>query len=180
MSNVLIGIIGVILFIGLALAGALFLGPRFQSASNDAKAAAMMQAVSQLVHARTLWTLENGQPYAGNPAGLTPQYLKSVPVNPSGAGLHNFIFVNDDGSVFDGGGQKVMIVGIDAGSGMTGDSPTVRAICLAAAKQAGQDVSNGLPSSATIASIPGQAGCWKPTQNIGGVNSVFYYIFQRV
>ena len=40
MSNVLIGIIGVILFIGLALAGALFLGPRFQAATISSKASA--------------------------------------------------------------------------------------------------------------------------------------------
>jgi hypothetical protein len=180
MSNVLIGIIGVILFIGLALAGALFLGPRFQAATNDSKAAAMMQAASQLTHARSLWSLDNGQPYASGPNGLAPQYLKSVPANPSGAGLHNFIFVNGDGSVFDGADQKVLIVGIDAGSGIAGDNAAVRGICLAAARQAGQDVTNGIPTSTTIAGIPGQAGCWKPSQNIGGINSVFYYIFQKV
>ncbi len=180
MSNVLIGIIGVILFIGLALAGALFLGPRFQESTNNSKAAAMMQAVSQLNHARSLWSLQNGRPYDGGPNGLAPGYLKSVPANPSGAGLHNFIFVNEDGSAFDGGDQKIIIVGIDAGSGLEGDNAAVRSICLAAARQAGQDVSAGVPTSDTIAGIPGQAGCWKPSKNIGGINSVFYYIFQKV
>jgi hypothetical protein len=180
MSNVLIGIIGVILFIGLALAGALFLGPRFQAATNDSKAAAMIQAVSQITHARSLWTLENGAPYASTPNALAPQYLKSMPTNVTGTALHNFIFVNSNGDTFNGADQKVLIVGIDAGSGMAGDNETVRSICLAAAKQAGQDVSGGIPTSATIASIPGQVGCWKPSQNIGGINSVFYYIFQKV
>jgi len=42
MSNVLIGIIGVILFIGLALAGALFLGPRFQESTNNSRGSAVI------------------------------------------------------------------------------------------------------------------------------------------
>ena len=54
MSNVLIGIIGVILFIGLALAGALFLGPRFQQSTNNSKASASVQAVSQVGNAANM------------------------------------------------------------------------------------------------------------------------------
>ena len=46
MSNVLIGIIGVILLIGLVLAGALFLGARFQAAADNSRASASVQAVA--------------------------------------------------------------------------------------------------------------------------------------
>ena len=61
MSSVLIGIIGVILFIGLALAGALFLGPRFQESSNTSKAAAATQAVQLVANAISLRNADSGQ-----------------------------------------------------------------------------------------------------------------------
>lgn len=57
MSNVLIGIIGVILFIGLALAGALFLGPRFQDSTNNSKAAAVVQTMTQLANASNMYRI---------------------------------------------------------------------------------------------------------------------------
>jgi hypothetical protein len=87
MSNVLIGIIGVILFIGLALAGALFLGPRFQQATANSDAAAVMTSIKQVVDAGELWRLQEGRRYIPS-AGtefLTPGYLKSVPSNPAKA-----------------------------------------------------------------------------------------------
>jgi len=82
-SNVLIGIIGVILFIGLALAGALFLGPRFQESTNNSKAAAMVQSVSQVAHAVNLYELQEGRKLPdGSPTLLAPSYIKTIPVNP--------------------------------------------------------------------------------------------------
>src|SRR3546814_303803 len=61
MSNVLIGIIGVILFIGLALAGALFLGPRFQESTNNSRASASVQAVSQIASAANMFEVQEGR-----------------------------------------------------------------------------------------------------------------------
>jgi hypothetical protein len=88
MSNVLIGIIGVILFIGLALAGALFLGPRFQDATLNSKASAVMTGVKQIADAVELKKVQEGVQYvrAGQPTYLTSQgYLKGVPQNPANA-----------------------------------------------------------------------------------------------
>ncbi len=87
MSNVLIGIIGVILFIGLALAGALFLGPRFQQATSNSDAAAVMTSIKQAVDAAEMWRIQEGRSFipATSPAFLTPGYLKSVPANPAPA-----------------------------------------------------------------------------------------------
>lgn len=86
MSAVLIGIIGVILFIGLALAGALFLGPRFQEASISSKAATLMTQVSQVADAANLYALNSGMPYPATTftaaSDLVPGYMRSVPVNP--------------------------------------------------------------------------------------------------
>ncbi len=83
MSNVLIGIIGVILFIGLALAGALFLGPRFQEATLNSKASTTVQAVTQVSRAVDLFRLQEGRTVAEaralGPDGLLPGYLKSMP-----------------------------------------------------------------------------------------------------
>ncbi|RYY05530.1 MAG: hypothetical protein EON55_26215 [Alphaproteobacteria bacterium] len=100
MSNVLIGIIGVILFIGLALAGALFLGPRFQEATQNSKASATVMVVDQIVNAARLYQLQEGQALPGNANGTTlatttePShialigggYLKTVPANPVSMG----------------------------------------------------------------------------------------------
>jgi hypothetical protein len=81
-SNVLIGIIGVILFIGLALAGALFLGPRFQESTNNSKASAMVQSVSQVAHAANLYEVQEGRKVPdGSPTLLAPGYIKSIPTN---------------------------------------------------------------------------------------------------
>ena len=72
MSNVLIGIIGVILFIGLALAGALFLGPRFQESTNNSRASAAVQAVAQVASAANMYRVQEGTaPTAVGAAGDT-------------------------------------------------------------------------------------------------------------
>ena len=88
LSNVLIGIIGVILFIGLALAGALFLGPRFQEATLNSKASATVQAVSQIMSAIELRNVSTGTPTiaASDTLGklVTEGWMKSMPTNPSG------------------------------------------------------------------------------------------------
>ena len=85
MSNVLIGIIGVILFIGLALAGALFLGPRFQEARISSKAATEMAQVSQYAQAVSLFQVQEGVRYMNSmKPRLVPAYLKVVPTSTSG------------------------------------------------------------------------------------------------
>jgi len=81
MSNVLIGIIGVILFIGLALAGALFLGPRFQEATNTSKASAYVSQGKQIADAMQMYRVQEGTVVPINTPidSLVGTYLKSVP-----------------------------------------------------------------------------------------------------
>jgi hypothetical protein len=92
MSNVLIGIIGVILFIGLALAGALFLGPRFQEATINSKASAEISQVHQYAAAISMFELQEGEKYdLSKLSRLVPSYLKTLPTNTGGtnqAGYH--------------------------------------------------------------------------------------------
>jgi hypothetical protein len=91
MSNVLIGIIGVILFIGLALAGALFLGPRFQEATISSKAAKTVQATAQVANAMSLYSTESGWSFSGQqpsvPELITAGYLKT---NPGSISVYSF------------------------------------------------------------------------------------------
>lgn len=80
MSNVLIGIIGVILFIGLALAGALILGSDFMDASSSSKAAAHISQISQIAHAASMYELKTGRqlPSSSSPNVLVPRFLKTA------------------------------------------------------------------------------------------------------
>jgi hypothetical protein len=95
MSNVLIGIIGVILFIGLALAGALFLGPRFQESSNSSRAAALSQSVFQVASAIEMYELQEGvRRTFGSIDDLVPGYLKSIP-HEVGSGAGGSMYLSD-------------------------------------------------------------------------------------
>ena len=85
MVNVLIGIIGVILFIGLALAGAGFLGPKFTEAMVKSKAMAVSQLTSQITMALTMHRGDEQVPLVARTSlvSLVPKgYLKDVPMNP--------------------------------------------------------------------------------------------------
>ena len=83
MSNVLIGIIGVILFIGLALAGALILGDDFSTASNQSKAARVVQTLQQVSSAANMYKLKTGRAlYEEDNALLVPRFLKAYPDSP--------------------------------------------------------------------------------------------------
>jgi hypothetical protein len=85
LSNVLIGIIGVILFIGLALAGALILGDDFRTASTSSQAAALMSQMKQAADAGEMYKLKTGRGYlpAIETDFLTPRFLKTPAVNPT-------------------------------------------------------------------------------------------------
>ena len=86
MANVLIGIIGVILFIGLALAAVLFLGPQFQQATNNSKGSAAVQVTAQVAQAANLAYEQTGTQMTAaadvTAQLVTPGYLKVVPTNP--------------------------------------------------------------------------------------------------
>lgn len=87
MSNVLIGIIGVILFIGLALAGALILGDDFRSSKASSGAAAVMGQLQQVAAGVNMYQLKTGRTmmandYLTNVDALVPRFLKVAPRNP--------------------------------------------------------------------------------------------------
>ncbi len=91
MSNVLIGIIGVILFIGLALAGALILGDDFKTASSSAQGAAVMNQIKQAADAADMYRLKTGKAYIPSTSTdfLVPRFLKTPAVNATTRGAAN-------------------------------------------------------------------------------------------
>lgn len=88
MSNVLIGIIGVILFIGLALAGALILGTDFKTASSSSKAAKYISELNQISQAVNMYELKKGSKI---PDDVTPNFLKPRFLSPSYQASQNYI-----------------------------------------------------------------------------------------
>jgi hypothetical protein len=174
MSNVLIGIIGVILFIGLALAGALFLGPRFQESTNNSKASAAIQAVAQVAHAANMSEVNEGRPLNANEtisANLVNKhYLKSMPANPTaapGSGMPFFVDVN---AVGNGSGKVAAVIMRLA------DADTAKAICEAARRQTGMlqagQTWTPVGQSFTASNMTTATGClWD-----GGS----YYVFSRI
>lgn len=104
MSNVLIGIIGVILFIGLALAGALILGDDFKTASSSSQAAAVVSQLQQTQSAIEMWRLKTGQRtvMTQDTSFLVPRFLKAPATNATSfgssttTGYWRGVFLNND------------------------------------------------------------------------------------
>jgi hypothetical protein len=140
-SNVLIGIIGVILFIGLALAGALFLGDRFSQSSASSEAASVMAVVQQVSNAVELKRLETGSQIIrnGTIASLQPEFLKPGIGNPSKVGVANpnsYLHIphfnndalNDAGDEGGTGTARYLMMSI-------GSDTRAKTVCQAIAKQ---------------------------------------------
>jgi len=173
MSNVLIGIIGVILFIGLALAGALFLGPRFQDATVDSKAAALVQQVSQVAHARAMYRVQQGQePTDFSEAGLIPGYLKARPVNPTNPD-YNYNVIDADGEW--AGPSGVGRPGYVVIAGIGGDAAVAAKICASVSRQTGLAIA-GPQEITSLTQITNPVACIKPTVKIGQVAPNIYII----
>lgn len=155
MSNVLIGIIGVILFIGLALAGALFLGDRFSDTKTESDVASISTAMQQVADAMNLYRLENGvQDIKNQKADFLKagNYLANVPNAKSPYGrtrsteyLYQLHLNNDVyPDTHDEGGPIASYVTI--GIGPSSD-PQSRKICQSMAKrsQMGKIDTSGMP-----------------------------------
>lgn len=85
MSNVIIGIIGVIMFVGLAVAGATYYGPALMGSKIDAQASEYLSQSSQIARAIEAYSSDNGRlPVDGSgtqPVSIlvTSGYMKTPP-----------------------------------------------------------------------------------------------------
>lgn len=165
MSNVLIGIIGVILFIGLALAGATFLGPRFQQSTNLSKAAAIITSMTQMTDAARMRKVSTGRSYPAGPADLlvSEGYLKSRPMNPLGDTSSFFDFRSDAGTY--SGSARFAIAGLDRNNSVHVD------VCREINRQSRVGDANGTPP--TLSGSPTfRQGCWYITGGWGGLPDI--------
>lgn len=173
MSNVLLGVIGVILFIGLALAGALFLGDRFKDTRNTSVAAASVAAVSQVSNAVNMYNaIEPEIARAGIEPSLllSRQYLKAVPSNPTGLTPIRVLSKLGEATGLYG---RLVVMQLDASAEET---------CAAIIRQTrngrdiiGQDL---MVEAATGAEIPtGPAGCFKASADFGALAGGQFYAY---
>lgn len=117
MSNVLIGIVGIILFIGLALAGASFFGPVVTDSLSESKANGTMQVLSKVATAIQIRNreMEVSTPSAVDASVLVPEYLDEIPRNPTNSSA--VYLLNSVATVGVGGAAMVATkIGADAES----------------------------------------------------------------
>jgi hypothetical protein len=156
MSNVLIGIIGVILFIGLALAGALFLGPRFQESRNNSIASAQVAGMKQVADAISLYRLSEGRDDLPRNSGTiiatlkNAGYLKSPVIDVTGRNTEIWYSPTDHART-----MHVMLGAQEA------------SICDAVNRQAGNGTTK---TGLDFDNVVGQLGCI----DFGGGNRVIY------
>ena len=179
MSNVLIGIIGVILFIGLALAGALFLGSRFQEATINSKASAIVQITQQLSNAAQLKNLNEGvpTPVVEGSDLVAAGYLKSAPMNPVETEWGTGILDENGGRSGKAAyGQAAMYFFPDD----AGKAKNRSDICANIARRSGQTMpaDGGPPKAAKPTGEP--SGCIKLTQDWGINSTGLYIVWSRI
>jgi hypothetical protein len=163
MSNVLIGIIGVILFIGLALAGALFLGPRFQESTQNSKASAIAQSMAQIASAANMYRVQEGLDLGSDEAALTllssRGYLKSTPAP---AGANRLVLAATNGGAV---GPAAFVIA---------DLGDAKALCEAIERQSGGTFDN--TPRFWSGTVPKTQGCYPN----GSATSFFYLAYNRI
>ncbi len=169
MSNILIGIIGVILFIGIALAGSLILGQDFLTASSAGKSAGLLSITDQVVRARQMFEIRTGLEYHDEFATpLAPRFITHLPVNPTNA-ANPFHFLDKHGR--SEGRQVILVTAIGA------NMPNLT--CLAVAEQANQDISSGEPPTIKrIADLETPFGCFRAKAQIGEIRTDRFYVYR--
>jgi hypothetical protein len=137
MSNVLIGIIGVILFIGLAIAGTTILGSDFMTASSSVKATAVSAHLQQFAQGTQVLKVRRGVFIPGSIGASLGSYLISnkaleeIPVNPMVTGNP---YIGADATGSGGSSSEIRIVYTDIGAAADRKAHDV---CYAIEEQAG-------------------------------------------
>ncbi len=170
MSNVLIGIIGVILFIGLALAGALILGDDFRTSRASTIASTMVAQMQQISAAVTMRNIKTGTTmsatdYETNVASLVPRFLKTAPMVPMTGVVYRTVDV-------DGFGRALPIHHLQARLGKANDQ-MARDVCREIEAQSGAADPDAAIAAVTTSAAWGpriksagkQAGCFLYTAN---------------
>lgn len=128
MGSVLTAIIGVVVLIGLTLAGFLFLGDRFTDSKSDSEAARFMTEGAQISHAYELYGLQEGV----YPDGDTSDAKMSQIVN------KGYLKSDPKGGRPTTGYATSWYIDEEKGAALTfiGDDKTSQKICIKAREQA--------------------------------------------
>ncbi len=168
MANVLIGIVGIVLFIGLALAGASFFGPVLMDSTTEARASGVFQVMSTVskavvVRDRELGTLTSP---SLDSSVLVPTYLEDMPVNPVSGSPISLL---TSGGAAAGGMIRYIATRLPA---------TEAKMCGYLNKQGGNLNTYDVP---VLAGFPAQAsGCFRASGQIGVVSGGEYVAYMSV
>ena len=183
MINVLVGIIGVLLFIALALIGASFLGPRFSQAMVNSKAMSVTQMTSQITMALSMRRGDEGVPLVARSqlVALVPRgYLKSLPMNP---------FLGEGGFPFRvlySGDLESSLYYADVVLGTLGHGEEMLQVCRSVNRQAG--VGEDVPQmrledgTSVVSMIKRPLGCFQVHSMgiYGEANPGDYVVYSRI
>lgn len=136
MAQTIISLMAVGLFIFLALAGAYYLGGAFQESANKGRAAAVVQVVSQVSHAYSLYQVQEGRLPPGLSNLVSQGYMKAIPANPTSTATEDAISL----------GTNVLEMRLGGNA---------QAICNAVAKQ-----TNGVDVAPTALPSDQPVGCY--------------------
>lgn len=181
MSSVLIGIIGVALFIGIAIGGAVFLGPQFERSQDSAVASRIVTNLGEI--ASSISSARMGLGVSGGAVLATPEnlrdagFLATVPDLPQNTGVG---WVVVDGSGYDLAGSPspstwtprfvFLSVGADAD------------LCTRIERLVGNLASgNAVPSGTTTidALSPRPSGCFRTSRGTVNVANGDYVAYVR-
>lgn len=169
MSNVLIGIVGVILFIGLAIAGASFFGPITSDSIAQAKANTVINA---LVSTATGVSLRNRELETQTSASinadlLVPDYVDEAPRNPvSGSSV---ALTSSTGSTTSGAARYVVTA--------LGNDGRAADVCRFVNAASG----NGdAPGDVSVLVGTTSSGCGTKASLIGPYGPAEYVAFQKI
>lgn len=185
MSSVLIGIIGIALFMGIAIGSAIFLGPRFEDAQSQSLGSSSIQAVSTVASAVSSYRMATGYAYG---AGLEDVqklvdagFLRSVPANsvvPSRApqiiGSNGVNYSSSSATQQAIWSPKAVVMSLG----------TDRSVCSQIERMLGNIDSGQEVDDTTVSPITATdakaAGCFRTNRNSFSVSSGDYVVYVRV
>lgn len=177
MSQMFIGIIGIVVVIGLAIAGAVYFGDQFQQSRTKSRAAAAVAATSQVANAATLLYTNDGiQPVAAANVNalVNGGYLTSAPTNP-------IVPTNPPRLVTAGGlaTGPAQVAVLDLGPGAAGSSADLT--CQQIAIQTGQAQPGDATPTAAAALPINVSGCFRAVTGAGaGLTVGNHYAYTRI
>jgi len=175
-----IGIIGIVVVIGLAIAGAVYFGDQFQQSRTKSRAAAAVAATSQVAHAATLaYTTDGVQLNAAADVTaqlVTPGYLSSIPTNPV-VPANAPRLMTAAGAVASGAAQVAVM---DLGAGAAGSATDLA--CAQIANQTGQSPdATTSPTATNFATLSSVSGCFRANTGSGaGLTVGNHYAYTKI